>query len=81
VRAIAAKLMDDLVSELPGELAAHVEMGHVPTRIFELARHWHSDLIVIGRHGHAGLEGYLLGSVSKDIAQAAECDVLVAGVE
>jgi nucleotide-binding universal stress UspA family protein len=81
MRIIASNLMDNLLSGLPGEIAAHVEMGHVPTRIFELARQWHSDLIVVGRHGQGGLEAYLLGSVSKDIAQAAECDVLVAGVE
>lgn len=81
MRTIATNLMDNLLSGLSGELARHVEMGHVPTRIFELARQWHTDLIVIGRHGQGGLEAYLLGSVSKDIAQAAECDVLVAGVE
>lgn len=81
MRTIAANLMENMVSGLPGELAAHVEMGHVPTRIFELASQWRSDLIVVGRHGQGGLEAYLLGSVSKDIAQAAECDVLVAGVE
>jgi len=81
MRAIATNLMDNQLYGLPGEVAAHIEMGHVPTRIFELARQWHSDLIVVGRHGQGGLEDFLLGSVSKDIAQAAECDVLVAGVE
>jgi nucleotide-binding universal stress UspA family protein len=81
MRSIAASMMQDLLSGLSGDPAAHVEMGHVPTRIFELAKTWHSDLIVVGRHGHGGLETYLLGSVSKDISQAAECDVLVAGVE
>lgn len=79
MRAIATNLMRNLLSDLPDEIAGHVEMGHVPTRIFELAQQWHTDLIVVGRHGNGGLEAYLLGSVSKDIAQAAECDVLVAG--
>lgn len=79
MRAIATNLMRNLLSDLPGDIAGHVEMGHVPTRIFELAQRWHTDLIVAGRHGHGGLEAFLLGSVSKDIAQAAECDVLVAG--
>ena len=37
--------------------------------------------MAVGRHGHGGLEAYLLGSVSKDIAHAAGCDVLVTGAE
>lgn len=36
------------------------------------------DLVVLGRHGHGGdLQEWLLGSVSKDVAQAAACDVLI----
>ncbi len=80
-RSIAARLMENLLYGLPGDIAGHVETGHVQTRIFELAQQWHSDLIVVGRHGHSGLESFLLGSVSMDIVQAAECDVLVAGSE
>lgn len=81
MRNIANNLMNNLLAKLPGENAGHIEMGYVPTRILELAQQWRSDLIVVGRHGHAGLEAFLLGSVSKDVVQAAECGVLVAGVE
>lgn len=35
-------------------------------------------LIVLGRHGKSGLQEFLLGSVAKDLAYAADCDVLVA---
>ena len=76
---IAQNLMTNLLAKLPGENSAHVELGYVPTRILELAQQWRTDLIVVGRHGHGGLEAFLLGSVSKDIIQAADCDVLVAG--
>jgi len=37
----------------------------------------HADLIVMGQHGKSGLEGWLLGSVSKDVSQTAQCDVLI----
>jgi nucleotide-binding universal stress UspA family protein len=36
-----------------------------------------ADLIVIGRHGMSGIQEWLLGSVSKNVSQAATCDVLV----
>lgn len=81
MRTIAHNLMDNLLASLPGKNASHVETGYVPTRILERAQQWRSDLVVVGRHGHGGLEAFLLGSVSKNVVQAAECDVLVAGVE
>ena len=38
----------------------------------------HADLVVLGRHGYGGgLQDWLLGSVSKDVALAAPCDVLM----
>lgn len=79
IRRIAAGLMDALLENLPGENVGHIETGYVPTRVLELAQRWRSDLVVVGRHGHGGLEAFLLGSVSKDVVQSAECDVLVTG--
>lgn len=77
MRAIAESLMGNLLADLPGDNAGHVESGYPPERILELSQRWRADLIALGRHGQAGLEEYLLGSVSKDVAQAADCDVLV----
>lgn len=37
-----------------------------------------ADLIVLGSHGHTGLLGVLLGSVSERVIGAADCAVLVA---
>ncbi|HEY6043506.1 MAG TPA: universal stress protein [Nitrosospira sp.] len=38
-----------------------------------------ADLVVIGKYGKAGLEDLLLGSVTKQVTQYADCDVLVVG--
>lgn len=78
-RAIAENLMTDLRSGLQGEVEMRIETGYPPARILECAGDWHPGLIVLGRQGRGGLEEFLLGSVSKDVAQAAYCDVLLVG--
>lgn len=77
---IATNLMRNLLESLSIQAYSHIETGYAPEVILERAANWHSDLIVLGRHGHSGLEEYLLGSVSKDVAQEADCDVLVTSV-
>lgn len=52
--------------------------GSPPAVICQRIEESHADLVVLGRHGHGGgLQEWLLGSVSKDVAQAAACDVLI----
>ena len=80
-RAIAENLMADLRSGLQGEVEIRIETGYPPARILECAGDWHPELIVVGRQGRDGLEEFLLGSVSKDVAQAAYCDVLLVGLD
>jgi len=77
IHAIAEKLMADLHSDMSGEMDKRIETGHPPARILECAKDWQADLIVLGRQGSVGLEEYLLGSVSKNVMQAADCDVLL----
>ena len=36
-----------------------------------------ADLIVVGSHGHHGIERFLLGSVSEGVALHAKCSVEV----
>ncbi len=83
MRAIAENLMANLCASVPGEeknrIESHIEPGYPPTRILESAIDWRADLIVLGRQGRGGLEDFLLGSVSKDVAQEADCDVLLVG--
>jgi nucleotide-binding universal stress UspA family protein len=79
MRAIAENLMAKLCASVPGEVENHIEPGYPPARILESATDWRADLIVLGRQGLSGLEDFLLGSVSKDVAQEADCDVLLVG--
>lgn len=83
MRAIAENLMANLCASVPGDEKTRIESlirpGYPPTRILESAADWRSDLIVLGRQGRGGLEEFLVGSVSKDVAQEAVCDVLLVG--
>lgn len=83
MRAIAENLMANLCASVPGEektrIDSLIEPGYPPIRILESAASWRADLIVLGRQGRGGLEDFLVGSVSKDVAQEAVCDVLVVG--
>lgn len=80
MHSIASSLMHNPLEDLSVQAHTHIETGYAPEVILERAASWHNDLIVLGRHGHGGLEEYMLGSVSKDVAQEADCDVLIAGV-
>jgi len=77
MRTIAGNLMSNLQSDLPYATDVHIDVGYPPVMILQHAAHCNADLIVLGRHGQGGLETFLLGSVSKDVAQAANCDVLL----
>ncbi len=54
--------------------------GSVKVEITELAKKIHADLIVVGTHGHEGIE-ILLGSQANAILHAAQCDVWVIRVK
>ena len=45
--------------------------------IIDEADKWGADLIVVGSHGHRGIERFLLGSVSEGVALHAHCSVEV----
>jgi len=47
------------------------------TIILDEASQWGADLIVLGLHGHRGVDRFLLGSVSEAVALHAECSVEV----
>jgi nucleotide-binding universal stress UspA family protein len=61
----------------PERLSIAVEPGPASAVIREQIEALHSDLVVIGKHGTSGLEDLLLGSVTKEVVQYAECDVLM----
>jgi nucleotide-binding universal stress UspA family protein len=45
--------------------------------VSEIAKERGAELIVIGTHGHTGLQRFLLGSVAASVLRHAPCDVLV----
>jgi universal stress protein A len=50
--------------------------GDPASSIEQIAREQHCDLIVMGTHGHRGLERLLLGSVAEKVIRRATCAVL-----
>jgi nucleotide-binding universal stress UspA family protein len=58
------------------ETDGEVREGAPAPQILEEAREWKPDLIVMGTHGHTGLEHVLLGSVAERIVRLAPCPVL-----
>lgn len=55
-----------------------VTVHGVPFReIVELARDRDVDLIIMGTHGHTGLQHVFLGSVAEKVVRLAPCPVLV----
>jgi nucleotide-binding universal stress UspA family protein len=54
-----------------------VLLGGSRSVIIDEADKWGADLIVVGSHGHHGIERFLLGSVSEGVARHAHCSVEV----
>lgn len=85
IRDRQARVLQDAENRLDIELAGvndgnitrHVMAAYPAAAISERARAMRADLIVLGRHGKSGMQELLLGSVSKDMASAAGCDVLI----
>ena len=80
LRTEAEQQLDALLA--PAEQGAAVgrlvQPGFAPAVICQSIEGMGVDLVVLGRHGYGGgLQDWLLGSVSKDVAHAAACDVLL----
>jgi len=79
-RTEAEKQLDSLLATVGNGKAVgrRVQPGFAPGVICQHIEASHADLVVLGRHGYGGgLQDWLLGSVSKDVALAAPCDVLM----
>ena len=64
-------------TEMAVTLNAEVAVGRATEAIISKAKSWGADLVVLGSHGKHGLERFLLGSVSQDVAYHAPCSVEV----
>lgn len=74
---IGKKLDKIFTDQRDNRMTHKIVTGYPATEICARATQLPADLIVIGRHGMSGMQEWLLGSVSKDVSQAATCDVLV----
>jgi universal stress protein A len=62
--------------ERVGKVVEHVAMGRPDDEIARLARDMDARLIVMGTHGHTGLERVLVGSVAESVVRKAPCTVV-----
>jgi nucleotide-binding universal stress UspA family protein len=67
----------DLLRSKSLKATASVLEGHIKSKILDVAKDWHADLIVLGSHGRKGLMHFLIGSVSEGVALHAGCSVEV----
>lgn len=63
--------------KLGERISRKILTGYPPESICNYSKAQHADLIVIGKREKNDIEDFLLGSVSKGVAYAAECDVLL----
>lgn len=82
LRTEAEKQLEALLAAIEGgaTVGRLVQPGFAPAVICQCIKDDQVDLVVLGRHGYGGgLQDWMLGSVSKDVAFAAACDVLLIG--
>lgn len=62
-------------AELPPNVESRLEQGRPRHTLIDASRK--ADMLVVGRRGHGGFSGLLLGSVSSACVAHAHCPVLV----
>lgn len=76
------QLLDDTAAQLKKMIAnvtieKCLEYGHPATEILRISKEGNFDWIVLGSHGRAGLEKFLLGSVAIAVTNHAPCCVSI----
>lgn len=72
---LAATVKDVVGPQLPDDLRLVVREGNAAKELLDAAKG--AAMVVLGSRGHGGFAGMLLGSVSSNVAEHAECPVLV----
>lgn len=81
VSADLASTLADTLGDRADTVTSMVERGPAAWALLELARREHASLLVVGRRGLGSLEGRLLGSVSRRVAELAPCPVAIVPTE
>ena len=68
-------IKEELGDEPPVLVRAHVKQGRPAKVLIEESAT--ADLLVVGKRGHGGFVGLVLGSVSQHVAAYAKCPVTV----
>lgn len=78
-RAIDEKMAASYLARVPPGMDVKVEcrIGPDAATILEFAKTTQIDLIILGRHGHGGVQKALFGSVAEKVVRKAPCAVLV----
>lgn len=58
-------------------VVAHFRRGSPAENVAQLAADLDADLVVVGSHGHRGLERLILGSVAERVSRLARCPVWI----
>ncbi len=78
---VMAKVLDDTIADMSGELGAPVTVlarvvqGHPAQALLDAANG--AKMLVVGSRGHGTFAGTVLGSVSQHCVQHASCPVVV----
>ena len=82
-RAIDAKMAESYCARVPPGVPVKVDVriGPDAATILQVAEEARIDLIVLGRHGHGGVQKALFGNVSEKIVRKARCAVLIVPLE
>ena len=71
-----ASFLEDNRDQIPVSFESSILFGHAAEKIISYAEMESFDLIIIGTHGHKGLEKMLFGSVAEKVIKLAPCPVL-----
>jgi nucleotide-binding universal stress UspA family protein len=58
-------------------VVAHFRRGSPAQNVAQLAADLDADLVIVGSHGHRGVERFFLGSVAERVSRLARCAVMV----
>lgn len=72
-----AAMPDTLDKRRVRRVVAHFRRGSPAENVAQLAADLDADLVVVGSHGHRGVERLLLGSVAERVVRLARCPVWV----